>query len=204
MARKGIWIVAEGIDGAGKSTLVQKLIEWFGQRVCTTVRQTSEPTSERYGRLFQTRMRLHLTGQDDFSFEDQIQLLTRDRMTHTAMINQWLSDGAVVIQDRFWPSTLAYQGQKVDVVSLYQMHQWLFTPGPDLMIWLDTPVKEAVSRLERRGGKDEFVSMLTGAHEIYSWLHDQGNTLRVNGLLAPEDQVRQVVAHLIDNGMIHL
>jgi len=202
MARKGLWIVIEGIDGAGKSTLADALCETLARVTARPHHKTCEPTDGAYGQMFRSRMSEHLAGRQDFTQIEQLQLLTRDRITHTAKINQLLKEGVIIIQDRFWPSTVAYQGSGLDPVSLLNMHQWLFAPGPDLIIWLDVSLSVAHERLDGRGDQDQFRTMIKDARKFYAWMADTGVLWRLDGEIPTKGQVELIFKKLYDDGLV--
>lgn len=167
MPIKGLWIVLEGIDGAGKSTLAAALAKTF-EHQGRNVFSTFEPTNERYGQLFRARMKDHLRNGCEFDSREQLQVLFRDRMNHYAKIRLALDAGVVVIQDRFWPSTVAYQPFTRD--SLIDMHQWMFWPGPDAMIIVDITPEDAIKRLASRGDDDDFAPLMRQAYDAYRYM----------------------------------
>ena len=138
-----MYIVFEGIDGAGKSTQIQMLKEWLennGLEVETIV----EPTDSEVGKLIREIL------QRPDAETDKVQktlglLFAADRM----LIMDKLSDEKkVIISDRSFISSLAYQ----------EPAQWIhelnkYAKKPDLVLLLDLDVKTSVARTS---GKDEF------------------------------------------------
>ncbi|MDO5860567.1 dTMP kinase [Methanobrevibacter sp.] len=138
-----MYIVFEGIDGAGKTTQIQLLKEWLednGFRVETLV----EPTDSEVGKL----IRRILQRQD--ATTDVVQktlglLFAADRM----LIMDELSDESkIIISDRSFISSLAYQepADWIEVLNRY-------AKKPDLLILLDLDVKKSVARTS---GEDTF------------------------------------------------
>jgi dTMP kinase len=141
----GFLIVLEGIDGAGKSTLQQRLAEWCRARgfVCTTSR---EPTHGPHGRALRESAR---TGR--LSLAEEMQLFEKDRAEHAAaLIRPALDQGEVVILDRYYFSTAAYQGARgADPAEIIARNE-RFAPVPDLVLLLDLDPAAGTGRILRR------------------------------------------------------
>jgi dTMP kinase len=101
----GFLLVIEGVDGAGKSTVVQKLLEHCRERAIPCV-ASKEPTDGAWGR------RLRESAQSGrLSLEEELELFLKDRAEHVEqLIRPALEAGKVVILDRYYLSTAAYQG----------------------------------------------------------------------------------------------
>ena len=141
-----MYIVLEGIDGAGKSTQIKMLKEWLesnGLRVETIV----EPTDLEVGKL----IRKLLTRSDATS--DTMQktlglLFAADRLILMDKIEQLEKDNVVVISDRSFYSSLSYQDPQDWIKEINK-----FAKIPDLVLLLDLDVKKSVERCD---GTDEF------------------------------------------------
>ncbi|MEL6104809.1 MAG: dTMP kinase [Planctomycetota bacterium] len=147
MAKSGIFIVVDGIDGAGKTTQVQRFCDLF-RRAKEEVLCSKEPTSGRWG---QELRRSAQAGRLDPA--EELDLFIRDRQEHvTEVIQPALDAGSVVIVDRYFYSTIAYQGTRgADVESLSAQMRDLF-PIPDMAFFLDLPVALAMERIESERG----------------------------------------------------
>ncbi len=181
-----MYIVFEGIDGAGKSTQIQMLKEWLeanGFRVETLV----EPTDSEVGKLIRkilqrpdaTTERLQKTLGLLFAAD---RMLIMDRLEDTSKI---------FISDRSFISSLAYQepAEWIEVLNKY-------AKKPDLLILLDLDVKKSVARTS---GKDTFENekFLTGVKQNYLKLADDFTCEIIdanNGINKVSSDIKKAVA----------
>ncbi|QZY53033.1 dTMP kinase [Leucobacter tenebrionis] len=153
----GIFITLEGGDGAGKSTQAELLGAWLETRGYEVVR-TREPGGTRLGAEIR---RLLLHGGEDVGDVDpraEALLYAADRAQHVAkVVRPALERGAVVVQDRYIDSSLAYQGagRVLEVSDVRRISEWA-SEGlrPQLTVLLDVDPEVAASRRESRGGTD--------------------------------------------------
>lgn len=141
-----LFIVIEGIDGTGKSTQVKRLADWFSS-LGREVVASREPTSGPWG----TKLRESAeTGR--LSSEDELQYFLNDRKQHVdELISPSLAAGKVVILDRYYFSTMAYQGSRgFDPQEIRRLNE-AFAPIPDLLLILDLDVDQALQRIGTRG-----------------------------------------------------
>ena len=138
-----MYIVFEGIDGAGKSTQIKMLAEWLednGFRVETMV----EPTDSEVGKLIREILQ-RPDAQSDRVQKTLGLLFAADRM----LIMDKLEDKSkIIISDRSFISSLAYQEPRewIEVLNRY-------AKKPDLLILLDLDVSKSVARTS---GEDTF------------------------------------------------
>ena len=141
------FIVFEGIDGAGKTTqldLAEKALRDAG----TDVFRTAEPTSGEIGKL----LRRALSGELQKTPEELALLFTLDRVEHNKEIEQALASGKTVLCDRYYYSTIAYQGAAAGFDWVKGMN--LSCPKirtPDLCVFLDLSPDESIRRISARG-----------------------------------------------------
>ena len=155
MSRPGFLLVLEGIDGSGKSTLARQLAGWLrgrGREVVTS----REPTDGPHGTALRQSAR---TGR--LSLEAELDLFLKDRAEHvTTLISPALARGAVVILDRYYFSTAAYQGARgLDPQAIVAANE-KFAPIPDLVLLLDLDPADGAARIRRRGDvPDDFEAL---------------------------------------------
>ncbi|GAB6135800.1 dTMP kinase [Thermococcus henrietii] len=197
----GIFIVLEGIDGAGKSTQAKLLKLWFEEKGYEVV-LTKEPTDTPFGKLIR---KLVLTGGREgiidgakISHEAEALLFAADRAEHVdKLIKPALESGKVVISDRYFYSSLAYQWARgLDLEWLIDLNR--FAIRPDLVLLLDLPVKESMKRISRRSIKTEFdkiVELQKKVRENYLKLAERFPEIKIVNALEDVDGVhRQIVA----------
>ena len=144
-----MFIVFEGIDGAGKSTQIQLLAQALRERGLELV-LSREPTDGPWGRKLRESA---TTGR--MSAADELEHFIRDRTEHVAtLIEPALAAGRWVIVDRYYYSTIAYQGVRgLDPHALQQKMESLF-PKPDRVFLLDLDPSAAVKRIRHGRGED--------------------------------------------------
>jgi dTMP kinase len=145
---RGIFIVFEGIDGAGKSTQIVQLAAWLRAHGIEPV-LSREPTDGPWGR----KLRESATA-GRLKSEDELDYFIRDRTEHvSSLVEPSLAAGKWVIVDRYYYSTIAYQGIRgLDPVQLKQQMEALF-PKPDRVFILDLNPATAVQRIRRGRGE---------------------------------------------------
>jgi len=155
----GLFITFEGVDGSGKSTQVALLEAWLKDSGYEAVR-TREPGGTDVGALIRDIV-LHHRGEVDPRAEAL--LFAADRAQHVAaVVRPALQRGAVVVQDRYVDSSVAYQGagRVLDSDEVRELSRWA-TGGlvPDLTVVLDLDPAAARARIaESRGEADRMES----------------------------------------------
>ncbi|MBE6553914.1 MAG: dTMP kinase [Ruminococcaceae bacterium] len=147
-AKRGRFIVFEGIDGAGKTTqieLLERALRAEGRRVW----RTAEPTESVSGGL----LRDALGGVTKRTACEMAALFVLDRIFHNVNpvsgIERMLADGVDVICDRYYYSSLAYQGSEIDGDWVRDMN--LNCPEirrPDLCVFLDLTPEQSMQRID--------------------------------------------------------
>ena len=149
--QRGRFIVFEGIDGAGKTTqikLLQAKLQSEGRRVYCT----AEPTESVSGGL----LRDALGGVSKRTTCEMAAMFVLDRIFHNVNpvhgIQKMLADGVDVICDRYYYSSLAYQGSDTDFAWVRDMNLNCPEIGrPDVCIFLDLTPEQSMARIE--GGR---------------------------------------------------
>ncbi|MCT1477655.1 dTMP kinase [Microbacterium sp. p3-SID336] len=145
---RGAWITLEGGDGSGKTTQSNLLADWLEQQGHRVVR-TREPGGTEVGTLIREIV-LHHRG--DIAPRAEALLYAADRAHHVAtVVRPALARGAVVLQDRYLDSSVAYQGagRVLDATEVRDLSLWAAEGAlPDLTVLLDLDPAAARSRLD--------------------------------------------------------
>jgi dTMP kinase len=149
----GLFISFEGIDGVGKSTQADLLETWLQAQGKTVVR-TLEPGGTEVG-IEIRKILLHHRG--DLAPRAEAALFAADRAHHVASkIRPALDRGDIVITDRYFDSSVAYQGAGRELSQTEVRDLSLWAVGgllPDLTVLLDLPAD--VARNRRNGSGTE-------------------------------------------------
>jgi len=145
---KGYLIVIEGIDGTGKSTQATMLAEAL-RKSGREVVQSFEPTNGPWGKKLRDSA---TTGR--LSIEDELEYFINDRREHVEqLIIPTIKSGGIVILDRYYFSTMAYQGARGIDPEVIRVKNETFAPHPDPLIILDLDVDIALQRIGVRDGQ---------------------------------------------------
>ncbi len=151
-AVRGCLVVIEGIDGSGKSSLARELASRLSraQGRWSEVVSTAEPTGGPHGRA----LRRSFSGTERLTLEEEYRLFVEDRREHVeTLILPKLRSGALVICDRYYLSTIAYQGARGMDPEAIRRENEEFAPRPDIALVLELPVEMAIQRITRSRGE---------------------------------------------------
>jgi dTMP kinase len=200
-----MFITFEGIDGVGKSTQLDLLQQWLTAAGHDVVR-TLEPGGTELGKEIR-HLLLHRKG--DVAPRSEALLYAADRAHHVAtVVGPALAAGKVVLSDRYFDSSVAYQGaaRELDVDQVREISLWAVDNLlPDLTILLDLSAEEAILRRNKTGVEpdrleQEKVDFFERAREQYLKLAVEPRFLIVDANLSVDEiqaQVRARVAELI-------
>ena len=186
MSKKGLFIVLEGIDGSGKTTLARALQSRLASELGWDVVLTAEPTDGPVGSL--------LRGEKIDSPRAEALLFIADRACHTDSIREMTEKGTTVISDRYYASTLAYQsaslsGPVMDYDLLVKMNEAVITQ-PDITILLDLDPETCGDRIDRRGeqkSKFERLEYQKRVRENYLRIAKERGFSELDASKSPED-----------------
>ena len=149
MSERGTYVVIEGIDGTGKTELTTRLVPPLLGRG-HSISSFREPSDK-----FLREQAAKLAMTDSFA---SALYFTVDRSLLRPEVERALESGDVVIQDRSFYSTLAYQYPGLSEEAWRQLERIERALGiePDLILYLDAPVDMAMKRAESRGELDPF------------------------------------------------
>jgi len=184
-----VLINLEGIDGCGKSTQCKLLMEKF-QKENENVVILKEPTDGKYGQ----KLWEMLKGQREATTEEILDLFVKDRREHVdEKIKPALDDGKIVLMDRYYYSTIAYQAAAgIDVERIRKDNE--FAPKPDIVLIFDLPVDLAMERVRGHSVADAFEKEehLEKVRKAYLNLEDDPLVRIIDSTRTPEDIFAEV------------
>ena len=145
------FIVFEGLDGAGTTTQIKRLakkLEDNGRKVFLT----HEPTDNPIGRVVRDVLQHKIkTTSRALAF-----LYASDRDDHLRNpeygIEKAIAEDRVVLSDRYFYSSIAYQGVDLDIDFVKTINPF---PHAEFIIFVDTSVESCMNRIEKRGEEKE-------------------------------------------------
>jgi len=148
--KKGILIVFEGIDGSGKSTQIQILWNILENKGLDVV-VFREPSQGPWGQKIKEKAAFP----DSLSPEEELELFVNDRKDNIQKnLRPALAKNKIVLLDRYYFSTMAYQGAKGLDVEKIRLINEKFAIRPDLVFILDVDAGRALHRIQDRKNKD--------------------------------------------------
>lgn len=147
--KKGVLIAFEGIDGAGKTTQAMLVREWLSNNGYDVI-IFKEPTKGKWGQKIREIVDY---GRQGISARDELDLFVNDRKEHVKQnIRPALEARKVVLMDRYYFSTIAYQGARgIGTEEIRQINE-KFAPTPDIVLLFDLSPRLGLSRVF--GGRD--------------------------------------------------
>lgn len=200
--------VVEGIDGAGKSTQIKLLREYFSKRgfSCEYLHfpRMQEPF---FGELIARFLRGEFGSLNDVDPWLVAMLYAGDRKDASGIINGWLKCGNMVILDRYTYSNIAYQCAKLeDPAEQENLMNWILDlefrhfgiPIPDLNIFLDVPFSFTETKLlSSRTGIDRHY--LNGTRDIHEESLSFQKRVRDMYVRVAESDERMCIINCSDN-----
>lgn len=197
MKPKPLFIVFEGIDGAGKSTQCARLYHYISG-AGTGAKRLAEPTDGPWGQ----RIRGALRSGTALPRDEQVELFIRDRMDDMNInIRPCMEQGITIVMDRYFYSNAAYQGMAglspQRIIAMNLEHGF---PLPDRVYFIDLPAEAAMTRIRSRSGEKtelfEKQSFLEKVRQNFLSIADS-RFLIVDGTL-PEDKIFEIIKEDFD------
>lgn len=205
-----MFISIEGIDGAGKDTLIKSLREWFEEIDVELVyfrEPGGTPIAEEIRHVLLDRR------EETVYPETEIMLLNACRAQNVkTIVRNPDNAGKVIMANRFVHSTFAYQSAKggVDIALMKLIHDGITESCyPDVVLYLDISAEESRRRLAIRYGASEGVtidrieskdiSFFEEARNVYLSFRNDRNFYLIDGMSSREDILEQAKRILLAN-----
>ncbi|GMV72948.1 MAG: thymidylate kinase [Phycisphaerales bacterium] len=197
---EGRLIAFEGIDGAGKTTQARLLLEAL-TGIGLSALLTKEPTDGPHGQRLRESAR---SGR--LSVDEELALFIADRRDHIEQqLRPRMEAGDVVLVDRYYYSTAAYQGARgLDWREIIRTNEE-FAPRPDLVLILDCSPESGRRRIARRGDTAndfEDLANLAAVRTIFLQMSSavpETPTVMIVNSEPPFEKVHQQVLRLVEN-----
>ena len=198
---RGLLIAIEGIDGAGKTTQAEAVAARLRQ-VNLEVVVTHEPTRGPWGQ----RLRASATT-GRLSPEDELHAFLEDRKEHVRdLIGPALAAGKVVIVDRYYFSSAAYQGARgMDPQQILDLNQ-VFAPVPDLLVLLQVEPRIALQRIRRRDDRENLFEREEDLQKVHGKFCEMAfNFLQIiDGTLDPNSITTAILDRFHDQAVFRI
>jgi len=200
MVDAGIFIAVEGIDGAGKTTQVA-LLEEALRKAGEDVFVGKEPTTGPWG----TKIRDSATN-GRLPLEEELEAFLKDREQHLEeKIKPALNAGRIVILDRYFYSTISYQGARGGDIERLDQDVRELAVTPDIVFVLDLDPAVSMSRIRTRDGEpNEFEKLedLRKIRTVFQWLCEKDEVVHcLDGTQSPET-IRTLILDRLLNGVL--
>jgi len=188
--RNGLLIVFEGIDGSGKSTQARRLVRKLRELGYGVV-SLREPTKGKWGRTIKRLAK----EEGSLTPEEELGLFVKDRRENVKKnIAPALAAKKIVVLDRYYFSTIAYQGAKGISPSRIRRLNESFAVKPDMVFILDVAADRGLRRIRGRKRKDllfEQEAYLARVRDIFNSF--QGRRFRhLDGTRSKEDLAAEI------------
>jgi len=223
MARRGQFIVFEGIDGSGKRTQLELLVRALSKRG-VPLERISFP---RYDGFFGRLVAQFLNG--DFGTLEAVDphlaaiLYAGDRFEAKAKIEAILASGKTLLADRYIASNLAHQAARAPRQKRGAFVRWIKRleyeiyklPAEDAVIYLRVPAEAAHAQIGAKGAREytklsrdileSNLAHLADAAEVYDSLARAPNWVQIEcfdektGAMRPPDEIHADVLAAIDS-----
>jgi dTMP kinase len=197
-----MFVVLEGLDGAGTTTQSARLVAWLEGRQKNVV-ATREPTGGPVGRLLRSVLRAD-EGSPDPSVLPWLFAADRADHLHRTVLPA-LSRGDWVVSDRYFHSSLAYQSLTQPIAEVWALNHTF--RAPDLTLFLRVPVDICLDRISSRTEreifeeKDRLTTISASYDKANAFLRGKGQRIvEIDGRLPMDAVFDEVIANVAELG----
>ncbi|MGD1818674.1 MAG: dTMP kinase [Pleomorphochaeta sp.] len=195
------FIVIEGLDGAGTTTQLKQISTELIKNGFN-IHSTFEPTDRAIGRIVRdvlakrfittplTLAKLYATDREDHLYNEEDGVIKH------------LNNGEIVISDRYFYSSLAYQGATCDFETVKNLNNY---PHPQILVYIDTPVETCVDRINKRGNEkdifehSEFLNQVSKNYQkTLSQLPEGVHLIKIDGTQTVESISNLVIKEILN------
>jgi dTMP kinase len=225
-----MFIALEGLDGAGKSTQLKLLCQFLAERgKQTKFLHFPRFDAPVFGELIAKFLRGDLGDVHAVNPYVVALLFAGDRHAAATTLRQWMTEGYVVLVDRYVYSNIGYQCAKLHTAEeKHALREWILhleydhfnIPKPDMTLFLDVPLTHVEQKLEaQREGEDRaYLQGKKDIHEASLSLQEQVRTVYLeqpasdasfhvidcgrDGKILPAVTIFEKITHIISNTII--
>jgi dTMP kinase len=169
MKKRGKLIVFEGVEGAGVEVQTKLITDYLKETGKKVKRLYYPDYSGPIGRLIHE----YLHSKFNLSVDLQFLLYAADFIKDKTRIEEWLEQGNIIIADRYFTSTLAYQGLRgFSIEKALEFANLFSIPKPDLIIFLKISAEVSIKRklkekddLDRNESDKNFIKQVSNFYD---------------------------------------
>lgn len=197
----GLLVCFEGLDGAGKRTQAKMLEESLGKSGIGTAFYSYPDYSSVYGKRIEDFLRKRI----DMNVDELFMLFLADMVKDSGRVRDDLESGKVVIMDRYFLSTVAYQGAVgPNYERMKAVEDAVGLPKPDMVFYLDITAETSLERknlqkgaLDKHEGDKAYLEKVAGFYEmLIKEKYGAKEWVRIDGT-QPKDSIHEKAAAMV-------
>ena len=199
---QGVFIVIEGLDGAGGETLLRNIVKECNQGGIPCLQQKYPDYTSPWGKIIRT----YLKG--EIQVEPTILFLTNaaDQLKDQNKLRKFIQKGGIVVYDRYITSAIAYESALgMPYPMALKLTETLEFEKPDLIIYLDVSPEVSESRKQQEKGcldiHEANSELLTQVRQVYKDMSRTkilGKWITIDATMTPEEISKQVWDAIIE------
>ncbi|UCE41121.1 MAG: dTMP kinase [Candidatus Aminicenantes bacterium] len=193
--KKGVLIVLDGIDGTGKTSQAKRLLETLLKKGADAV-YFLEPSNSHWGKTIKAKAVIA----DSLTPEEELDLFQKDRKENVEKnLTPALQKKQVIVLDRYYFSTIAYQGARGIDPEMIRLQNESFAVKPDLVFILDIDPQKGLNRIainrEKMDSHFEREDYLVSVREIFRGL--EGENIHHIDASRPEEDIYKDIEKIV-------